>query len=42
MQEKLAEMDTLTQKVEAMEQAKQNGDAAADLLQQFMEAGIVA
>lgn len=42
MEQKLAQFDALQQRCEMMEQAKQNGEAAADLLRQFIDAGIVS
>ena len=41
IENKLAEYDSLQQKYEQIEQEKQNGDLAASILQQFIDAGYV-
>ena len=38
---KLADYDSLQQRFDVVEQQRQNGDAAANLLQQFLDAGYV-
>ena len=37
----MAELDRIQQKIELIEQEKQNGDLAASVLQQFIDAGYV-
>lgn len=37
----MAELDRIQQKIEQIEQEKQNGDLAASVLQQFIDAGYV-
>ena len=41
MEEKLADYDLLQQKFDMLEQAKANGDAAASVLEQVINAGLV-
>ena len=41
VEEKLADYDVLQQKFDILEQAKSNGDAAASVLEQVINAGFV-
>ena len=41
VEEKLADYDLLQQKFDMLEQAKANGDAAASVLEQVINAGLV-